>query len=228
MNKSIKTRFTLIELLLVMGLMGLMVTIALPAFSRMTGNNKLDVMASNIKIALEQGQSTAVSRNCYVAVVFPNAVSDDEAYSYAYSYGGYRLAEVTTTDGANFVFKRWISDSYLNKPDGAYLVEARATVLKAGKDSAAANFNGAELNGNVKGFLPADGIDEELKSSVIFKPTGESVNNEMYLVIASGSVAGTTLKTEKPEDFRQLKLNPFTGRVEYVSDEDSTSTGGAQ
>ena len=47
----------------------------------------------------------------------------------------------------------------------------------------------------------------------------------MYLVIASGSVAGTTLKTEKPEDFRQLKLNPFTGRVEYVSDEDSTSTG---
>ncbi|MBO5765857.1 MAG: hypothetical protein J6S24_06200, partial [Lentisphaeria bacterium] len=65
-------------------------------------------------------------------------------------------------------------------------------------------------------------------SSVIFKPTGESVNNEMYLVIASGSVAGTTLKTEKPEDFRQLKLNPFTGRVEYVSDEDSTSTGGAQ
>ena len=226
MNKSIKTRFTLIELLLVMGLMGLMVTIALPAFSRMTGNNKLDVMASNIKIALEQGQSTAVSRNCYVAVVFPNAVSDDEAYSYAYSYGGYRLAEVTSTDGANFVFKRWISDSYLNRPDGAYLVEARATVLKAGSDKVAENFNAAELNGNVTGFLTADGIGG--KSSVIFKPTGESVNNEMYLVIASGSVAGTTLTTEKREDFRQLKLNPFTGRVEYVSDEDSTSTGGAQ
>ena len=221
MNKSIKTRFTLIELLLVMGLMGLMVTIALPAFSRMTGNNKLDVMASNIKIALEQGQSTAVSRNCYVAVVFPNA--DCHADVREYSYGGYRLAEVTTTDGANFVFKRWISDSYLNRPDGAYLAEARATVLKAGSDKAAENFNNAELNGNVTGFLAADGIGG--KSSVIFKPTGESVNNEMYLVIASGSVAGTTLKTEKPEDFRQLKLNPFTGRVEYVSDEDSTSTG---
>ena len=43
MNKYKIQHFTLLELLLVMGLMALMVSFALPAFSRMTGNNKVDI-----------------------------------------------------------------------------------------------------------------------------------------------------------------------------------------
>lgn len=215
MNKSIKTRFTLIELLLVMGLMGLMVTIALPAFSRMTGNNKLDVMASNIKIALEQGQSTAVSRNCYVAVVFPNTTCSGDAKEYA--FGGYRLAEVTTEDGKPFKFERWISESYMNKPSDAYLAAVKVSKLTVGTDKAPEAFVNDQLSKGGR-CLRDCGIEGE--SSVIFKPTGESVNCEMYFVIAAGTVSGNTLSVERLEDFRQLKLNPFTGRVEYVSDED--------
>ena len=222
MNKKITNRFTLIELMMVMGLMVLMVSLAMPAFSKMAGNNKLDVMASNIKIALEQGQSTAVSRNCHVAVVFPNTNCSGDAVAYA--FGGYRLAEVSTTDGASFTFVRWISDSYMNKPDGAYLAAAQTSVLKVGDQNAPEAFDGAQLSSAVTGI--EDGITGNV--SVIFKPTGESINNEMYLVIASGSVSNKTLTTVERSDYRQLKLNPFTGRVDYVSDDESTSTGGDQ
>ena len=229
MNKKTQNRFTLIELLVVMGLMVLMVSLALPAFSRMAGNNKLDIMASNISTALAQGQSTAVGRNCYVAVVFPNKNCDKAIIEYA--FGGYRLAELKSEDGENFTFVRWINDSYMNSPNGAYLVEVRTTVLKdtTDKDNNKKDAQAAdEFKGD--GLKSVAGLPDNItgNTSVIFKSTGESVNSEIYFVIASGKVTADTnsnsLATIEPADFRQIKLNPFTGRAEYVTDDDAEST----
>ena len=229
MNKIKKQRFTLIELLLVMGLMGLMVTLALPAFSRMAGNNKIDIMTSNIKTALEQGQSTAVSRNCYVAVVFPN--SDCQKKIAEYAFGGYRLAEVKSDDDETFTFVRWINDDYMNKPEGAYLAAVQITKLKVGTDSVGAKF----VNSGLKTI---SGLDDGITGNVavIFKSTGECKNSNLYFVIASGNVTvediekkkdneavKPELETTKATDYRQLYLNQFTGRVDYVSDEEESS-----
>ena len=222
MDKKIKQQFTLIELLLVMGLMGLMVTLALPAFSRMTGNNKVDVMTSNIKTALEQGQSTAVSRNCCVAVVFPLSSSDNDAKDY--NFGGYRLAEVSTTDGDNYTFVRWISETYQNMPDGAFIV-ADSKKPKPGKNET--------IKYKDKDNLLSKDIDEakaenfsQMRSvagsqltgckAVIFKPTGECVNGDMYICIATADASYTVANKA---DFREIFLNQFTGRVNYVTDD---------
>ena len=236
MNKIKKQRFTLIELLLVMGLMGLMVTLALPAFSRMAGNNKIDIMTSNIKTALEQGQSTAVSRNCYVAVVFPLAAAEADVKDY--NFGGYRLAEVkpTGTNGTDYTFVKWISESYMNKPDGAYIVgsstkkfspdatDESTTHKKVPSEVKTGNFEKFE---GIKGSVPD--VDLTKCKAVIFKSTGECVNSDMYICIANADA--DTLKVSNMYDYRQLELNQFTGRVDYVSDEDESSnnnTGGGK
>ena len=236
MNKIRKIRFTLVELLLVMGLMGLMVTLALPAFSRMTGNNKVDVMTSNIKIALEQGQSTAVSRNCYVAVVFP--ISSDKTDVKEYNFGGYRLAEVEPTDtpdsetdangvkketSSKYKFVRWIGEAYTNMPEGVMMVassDSKFTVAPAKVES-----------GNFDDFLSLAGTTGSSNAGsslsgckvVIFKSTGECENGDMYICIAS--VDEGTMKVPNEYDFRQIFLNQFTGRVDYVSDDDTSSSG---
>ena len=236
MNKIRKIRFTLVELLLVMGLMGLMVTLALPAFSRMTGNNKVDIMTSNVKTALEQGQSTAVSRNCYIAVVFP--ISSNKSDVKEFNFGGYRLAEVEPTDTADsetdangvttetsskYKFVRWISESYMNIPEGAMMVATKSgkfTVapegVKSGNFGDLLSLAGTTGSGNAGSSLAGCKV-------IIFKSTGECVNSNMYICIASVNEDSMTVPNEY--DFRQIFLNQFTGRVDYVSDDDTSSNG---
>lgn len=222
-----KKRFTLIELLVVAGLMVLMVSLAMPAFSKMTGNNKVDVMASNIKTALEQAQSTALSRNIPVAVIFPLDNCDKSISDYA--FGGYRLAEVelkgVEVDGeikTEYYFKRWISDTYLNKTDGAALVaavKADDSKDKSADDSGKPTKAENKLDKLIKVNDVPDGISGNC--AVVFKAIGESVNVSMYLVVATAEVnaksgSGAELKNISADDFRLLRTNQFTGRVDYV------------
>ena len=222
--KRIKNNFTLIELMVVMGLMVLMITLALPAFSKMSGNNKADIMTSGIKTALEQGQSTAVSRNCCVAVVFPSGTPTGSAADYV--YGGYRLAEVEAS-GTSYSFVKWISENYQNKPDGAALV-----LTAAATDDAATPASGNSSSDTIKetlsisgkndisysDFLTVSSLPDGItgNSSVVFKPTGECVNASMYLYIAGADTSGTAPANIANNDFRLLRVNQFTGKVDYV------------
>ena len=94
MIKQTKTNFTLIELLVVMLLMGFLITLMLPGFNRMISGNKVDQMASNLKLALEQAQSHAITSRRYVALVLPSNRSAWETEEQPYCLGGYRMAYV--------------------------------------------------------------------------------------------------------------------------------------
>ena len=60
MKERGRRRFTLIELLVVMLLMGLIMSLMLPAFNKMIRGNRVDQLASGLKLGLEQAQSQAV------------------------------------------------------------------------------------------------------------------------------------------------------------------------
>lgn len=229
MHKRIKSRFTLVELLVATGLMVMMVSLALPAFSRMMGNNKVDVMASNIKTAIEQGQSTAVGRNCYIAVVFP--LTSTKAKNY--NFGGYGIVEVKPSepdkDGENvtsssYKFSRWVSESFTNRPDGALLISdgsSKDDTVKA--EAMEGNFTELKALAGTTGSSNSENSLAGCKA-VIFKPTGECVNNSMYIYIAAADTS--SLKVPNTSDFRCLYLNQFTGRVEYVTDDWQAPNGG--
>ena len=72
MNKRKRRNFTLIELLAVMLLMGVLMLLMLPAFNRMIKGNKVDQLASNLKLGLEQAQSLAAASRKYVALILPS------------------------------------------------------------------------------------------------------------------------------------------------------------
>ena len=60
--------FSLIELLVVIGLMGLLMSLAMPAFSSMQGAGNLSKAASDIQGVMEQARSYAMANNTYVYV----------------------------------------------------------------------------------------------------------------------------------------------------------------
>ena len=150
MNKRKRRNFTLIELMVVMLLMGLIMTLMLPSFNRMIRGNKVDQLASGLKLGMEQAQSHAATSRKYVAMVLPNKMSEWSASDTGenavrpFCFGGYRLAYVERegAKGSNlWKFVRWVpNQDWKNMPDGSLLVG----VYAKDKDS---NYNSAFKTG---------------------------------------------------------------------------------
>ncbi len=100
MRRSKLKRFTLIELMVVMVVMGFLVTLALPSFNRMISGNKVDQLASQLKLAMEQAQSRAITNRRHVALILPsNQGAGSNASQWQWlspnlRHGGYRMAFV--------------------------------------------------------------------------------------------------------------------------------------
>ena len=117
MKKSIKRQnFTLIEMLVVIGIAGLLFTLMGPAFSRMTRGNAVESLASGLKLGMERARALAVSQRRSVAVLLPNKVSDKEKAHYNFQRGGFLLGFVTQNNSGDYVFDGVIPDAdwYLN------------------------------------------------------------------------------------------------------------------
>ncbi len=95
MAKSIRRNFTLIELLVVMLIMGLLITVMLPAFKRMIVGNQVQQLTANLKLSLEQAQSRAITSRSYVAVVLPHPNMNNSEINSEQWFGGSRIAYVT-------------------------------------------------------------------------------------------------------------------------------------
>ena len=127
MNKRKRRNFTLIELMVVMLLMGLIMTLMLPSFNRMIRGNKVDQLASGLKLGMEQAQSHAATSRKYVAMVLPNKMSEwgasdtGENAVRPFCFGGYRLAYVERegAKGSNlWKFVRWVpNQDWKNMPE---------------------------------------------------------------------------------------------------------------
>lgn len=240
MNKRKRRNFTLIELLAVMLLMGVLMLLMLPAFNRMIKGNKVDQLASNLKLGLEQAQSLAAASRKYVALILPsNRATWKNDETKWFCYGGFRLAYVEPTGGSDYTFVKWVPQGeWKNSPNGAMLVYA--------DDSSP----GVESGGGCKGVLgKTSGSNSEFGSgmlnllvpdtteamptgtlnhcAVVFTPYGGLKNQTMYFVVAEALDApsdqivypvresGAELD-EKPTNFLKLRVNQFTGKVEYI------------
>lgn len=219
MKERGRRRFTLIELLVVMLLMGLIMSLMLPAFNRMIRGNRVDQLASGLKLGLEQAQSHAVRARRHVALVLPNDRTKwvDESLSLVqpFSHGGFRLAYVKS-GSSGWEFVRWVEgQEWKNAPDGAMLVRVM------GKSDDDDDYNDYKVGDGVSGVatgmksdsefdsladlkkLKYDGVDEEgtpakkEKDSVnhclvVFSPYGGLVGDQdLRLVIAEALPNGS-------------------------------------
>lgn len=135
-------KFSLIELLVVMVVMGMLLTMAIPSFNRMISGNKVDQLASQLKLAMEQAQSRAITERRHVALILPNRNNRLSGENNTQSeFGGCRMAFVThkgekeidedtgvRTYSEGWYFLSWVPDSAW-KPaiSGAILVKTAAT-----------------------------------------------------------------------------------------------------
>ena len=69
-RRGVAAGFTLIELLVVLVIAGIMITIGLPALSKLIGRSKLEAQARNLSILVARARNEAVSRGLETVVLF--------------------------------------------------------------------------------------------------------------------------------------------------------------
>ena len=161
--------FTLVELIVVMGVMILLAAIAIPAYSSLFSGRKTTLAANQVNGAVIEGRTHAVSSKIYTALIFVK----DTTFN---GYTSVRLAEVyhnTDTDNTSFLWRRWVPGaSFTVLPDNT-MVPATNSDLgttsggmdgKVGSDALpkVTNLNNSGLPGSISS-APA----------IIFKPNGQ-------------------------------------------------------
>lgn len=121
-------QFTLIEILLVVAIMVVIMGFTVPAFSRITRGNAVDVASRMVSSQLAMARAEAVAKRQYIAVVMPGArfapPSSDSTSSFHFTSFRSAIVEEAPSGAGKFVFKKWYPGTeWAFLPNGAVIAE---------------------------------------------------------------------------------------------------------
>ncbi len=236
-----RSTFTIIELLLVISIAGLMLTVAVPAFSRMLKGSASGIAVRELMGKLNAARAYAVANKTYVAVVFPT--DDDANLRKRHGYRSYRVCEVRTNSEQQFTFLRWIPRENWNFfPQGIILgynvkkaTTPRSTTEKPEgfeisdsddeKKSASAKIHDgiALQNCAIAGRSFSENSAKSIKNYIIFRPDGttDKFPNGILLRLRDGRTDndGYPIPENKPTESAYYPLIiRFNGKVKFYNE----------
>ena len=160
--------FTLVELIMVMGVMILLAAVAIPAYSSLFSGRKTTLAANQVNGAVIEARTHAVSSKNYTALVF---VKDTTLSGYT----SIRMAEVyhnPDTDNSSYLWRRWA-------PGSSFTVLPENTMVPAtnndlGTTSGSEGKVGSDALPKVSN-LNNSGLPTSVSNApaIIFKPNGQ-------------------------------------------------------
>ena len=214
-----RRNFTLVEILVVLGLMAILLFIALPAFEKLAKGSGVELATRNLASKLGMARGYAITNRQYVAVLMPTTGLPND-----YIYKGYKLCIVsstfTGTNPAIFTFKRWIpSEKWEFLPNGTSINHINnINPHSAGSDSdswAAASAKEEIDNVNLT-ELGASYNSVDNVRAIVFKPTGKmAVTGNRYVAVSESTYNGTDLIPTNKKNWIDVTIDQFTGRVTY-------------
>ena len=160
--------FTLIELIVVMGVMMLLAAVAIPAYSSLFSGRKTTLAANKMNAAVMEARAHAVSAKVYTALIFVKDKSTSGGYT------SFRMAEVYHNPDADsgYKWRRWA-------PGSSFVLLPENTMIPDGDDNLGTTSNGSEGNkgsGNVPTISDLDtnsGVNGGDAPAIVFKPNGQ-------------------------------------------------------
>jgi prepilin-type N-terminal cleavage/methylation domain-containing protein len=192
--------FTLVELLAVIGIMGLLAAVGVPALKGLSGSGGRKQALSQVMGALEIARNTAISTGTNAAVIFPdNNFASGEAYKY-------RSMAVVAWNATNPATAATMVGSWIVLPQGVAIFP---NSLKTANLPTATNISVRILTSTNKANFPAiifqsdGGLSEDFST----KPTNG-------ISFFEGTVTGTSNNlTSKTTNFETVRLTKYTGRA---------------
>jgi type II secretory pathway pseudopilin PulG len=207
--------FTLLELLVVIGIIALLLVAVVPAVTNMSKSSGRKGAISNIASIIEQARSLALSdaRNTYVAFATALPAAATPQMVQDYSYRTYAVFEDNPLGAGRLQVTKWqklptgISFRSQNESGGP------GTCLTSVSNTTTAAFSFPALGGTIS--CPYIEFDS---TGAIIQPTSAS---PMRLIVFEGSVSGgtenLTARESSGEPVREeVEIAKFTGRAKYV------------
>ena len=161
--------FTLVELIMVMGVMILLAAVAIPAYSSLFSGRKTTLAANQMNGAIMEARAHAVSSKVYTALIF---VKDSNSKGYT----RFRMAEVyhnPDTDNTSYLWRRWT-------PGSSFVLMPENTMVPATDSDLGTTSGGTEGkvgSGSLTKVtnLSNSGIGGSVSNApaIIFKPNGQ-------------------------------------------------------
>lgn len=201
-------RFTLVELLVVIVIMGILMALVVPAFKNFGGG--VDGAARMVGSQLRLARQYAIAHRQKVAVIMPGPAAGAPADK---RYVGFRTARWNAVTN---VFQGIPGTKWEFLPKGTVIAEAD-------------NDKNPDQNDNP--WTPKDDTytavdyDEDGDGSrdyggglraVVFLPSGRLDSDQRYVTITQGFFTGTQLQITNRENYAILEIDQYTGRVSYV------------
>lgn len=234
MSKHIRDTgyFSLIEILLVVGIMVILMAIATPGFVKTLRGQGSEFAARTVSTKLNLARSYAISKRQYVALLMPQAgypAASSPLNKYIHS--AYRPCIVEKND-TSYYFQQWIQgENWEFLPDGVSIVEVDSddgVNLDAYGNLAPANGTITLISPSpLPGTTPNKGVDcSDIGGSssvtdfagIIFKPSGIATAGR-FIEIAEAkyepSAGGVIVTNKKSASYVSIKIDQYTGRVTY-------------
>ncbi len=190
--------FTLVELLAVIGIMGLLAAVGVPALKGLTGSGGRKQALSQVISALEIARNTAISTGTNAAVIFPDSTfASGEAYKY-------RSMAVVAWNATNTNLPATMVGSWIVLPQGVALFPNSISALPTTTNISVRILTAASTASFPGIVFQSDGgLSEDLSP----KPTNG-------ISFFEGTVTGTTPNTNsKMTNFETVRLTRYTGRT---------------
>ncbi len=161
--------FTLIELIIVIGIIGLMMGIAVPAFNSATRGNAVTAGASQLVNTLMMARAKAVTSRSHVRMVFADGANTNLVAGGKVSYAVLLLTNQISDVPANWIYL----DRWQNLPKGAYFTNLTVNL--------------PTLPTQVP--FPTNGGSSVSLSGLEFKSSGSLTSlNDLYILVQEGTL----------------------------------------
>lgn len=207
-------KFTLVEILMVIVIMALLMTAAMPAFIDMMKGQGVEASARNICQMLKLARAHAINNREYVALLMPRDNMDDK-----YLFRSYRVCLVTKTGSdsdSTFKFKRWLPGEEWT------FVSTGVAILQIDKAPGGVNITNNIPDDDSDAYSTISDVPDssgDLRGIVFAKNgTTDSGTTPYYVSIGQGVYTSGVIANYNADSVVNISINGFTGKVTFEND----------
>lgn len=210
-----RAAFSLIELLTVMGVIGLLMSVAVPALSNLTKGSQMNQALIEVTESLEQARQFAVAQNTYVWVAFNNVAASQGVDEQV------RMAVLVSRSGGEL--STWGTDDTTSSTAQTQLI-TRPRTFNQVKLSSAGTFSRSQI-----ASLPEGGVDslgsanftimvpggqkEVFTQAIQFTPSGEARTTANMAGMVELGLQPTHAKIADANNVAAVRVNGLTGQT---------------
>ena len=213
-TRRLPAAFTLVELLAVIGIMGLLAAVGVPALKGLTGSGGRKQALSQVMGALEIARNTAISTGTNAAVIFPDLSFASQPYRYR-SMAVISWDTTNSTNGGPGTNPNVMLGSWITLPQGIVLHDKQINQLPTVTNKTALlippNTSTTDIS-NLRAivFQSDGGLEERYYTNTL---TSEGIAFYEGAVIPSSNPTTTTNTSKQKTNVETITITHYTGRT---------------